>query len=371
MHDARTVLGGDVVARDDAEGLVVGDLPVSVGIRLDGLHPGQELLVAHAHELRTGVLAHDLERDELVAGLVCVEGDALGLLVEVRVEQGLGQHGGHLLSRVGVVAPHGHVVDLRADAERGVRRQGPGGRGPCQEAGRSPTLHLGLGVEDAELPDDGRVLHVAVASGLVQLVRREAGSGGRRVGLDGVSLVEQALFVELLEQPPQRLDVFVVVGDVGVVHVDPVTHLSRQALPHAGVLHDGFAAGAVVGLYRNRLSDVLLGDSELLLHAQLHGESVGVPSGLAVHEISLLGLVSAEDILDRAGHDVVDARHAVGRRGALVEYEGGMALAGRDTLVERVVRIPLAEHVGGDAGQVEAFILLEFHIRKSGFVADF
>ena len=37
-----------------------------------------------------------------------------------------------------------------------------------------------------------------------------------------------------------------------------------------------------------------------------------VPSGLAVNEVTLLRLVTAEDILDRAGHDVMDARRAVG-----------------------------------------------------------
>ncbi len=53
-----------------------------------------------------------------------------------------------------------------------------------------------------ELRHHGRVLHVVVGAGLVQLVRRKAGAGRRRVRLNGVAFVEQALVVELFEQVP-------------------------------------------------------------------------------------------------------------------------------------------------------------------------
>ena len=71
-------------------------------------------------------------------------------------------------------------------------------------------------------------------------------------------------------------------------------------------------ARAVVLLDGDLLADVLLGDAEFLLDAQLYGQSVGVPSRLAVYQIALLRLVAADDVLDRAGHDMVNARHAVG-----------------------------------------------------------
>ena len=364
MHDTRTVLHGDVVAQNDAERLLRGVVPHSLGVRLDGLDPRQQLFVLHAFQLGTLVFARDFERNELVARLVCVEREPFGLLVEMGVEQRLGQHDGHLLARVGVPRAHGHVIEFRTHAEGRVRRQGPRRGGPGEEVGRAPALHSGLGVLDAELSHHGGVLHVAVASRLVQLVGREPRAGGRRIGLDGVALVEQPLVEELLEQPPQRLDVLVVVGDVGIVHIDPVAHLARELLPHARELHHRLAAGAVVLLDRDRLADILLRDAELLLHAQLHGQPVGVPTRLAVHQVALLGLVAAEDVLDRAGHDVMDARLAVGRRGTLVEYERRTALAGRDAFVECVAGVPLAQDIGGQTGQVEPFVLLELHIGK-------
>ena len=362
VDDTRTVFGGYVVTRNHAEGLGRGVVPGALLVHLDGLHPREQLLVLHAVQLRTLVLAHHLEGDELVARLVGVERQPLGLAVEVGVEQRLGQHDGLLLTGIGVVGAHGHVVDFRTHAEGRVRGQRPGCGGPCQEVGRAPARHLGFGVADAELRHDGGILHVAVAARLVQLVGREARSGGRRVGLDGVALVEQPLLVELLQKPPQRLDVLVVVGDVGVVHVDPVAHLAGELLPHALELHHRLAAGAVVLLDGNLLADVLLGDAELLLDTQLDGESVGIPARLAVDQIALLGLIAAEYVLDGTGHDVVDAGHAVGRGGTLVEDEGRMSLTRGDAFVEGVVGVPLREHVGGQTRQVEAFILLEFHM---------
>ncbi len=361
VDDTRTVLGRHVVARDDAESLIGGVAPLAALVRLDGLDPRQQLLVGHAHELRALVAAHHLVGHQFVSRLVGVEREPLGLLVEVGVEQRLGHHDRGLLACVGVVGAHGRVVDLRTHAQRRVRGERPRRGGPRQKRGGAPALHLGLGREDAELRHDGRVLHVAVAARLVQLVRREARAGGRRVGLDGVALVEQPLVEELLEQPPERLDVFVVVGDVGVLHVDPVAHLARELLPHARELHDGLAAGAVVLLDRDRAADVLLGDAQLLLHAQLDGQAVGVPARLAVDQIALLGLVAAEDVLDRAGHDVVDARHAVGRRGPFVEDERGVTLARGDALAEGVAGVPFGEDLGGDARQIESFVLLELH----------
>ena len=100
------------------------------------------------------------------------------------------------------------------------------------------------------------------------------------------------------------------------------------------------------------------------LTAQLDGQAVGVPSRLAVHQIALLRLVAADDVLDRARHDVMDARQSVGRGRPLVKDECRMPLARRNALVEGVFRIPLCQHVGRQLRQIESFVLLELHISK-------
>ena len=344
MHDTRTVGRGHVVAHDHAEG--IAHRP----------HPREQLLVADALEL--GSLVNtilDLER-------------SLHLLGEVGRHQLARQNDGLRLVGIGVAALDAHIVDRGAYGQRRIRRQRPRRRRPGQEVELAldalEKAFAAFVAHHAELRRAGRVLHVAVAARLVQLVGRETRTRRRRVGLDGVALVEQPLVEELFEQPPQRLDILVVVGDVGIIHVDPVAHAARQVLPHSRELHDRLAAGAVVLLDRNLRPDILLRDAELLLHAQLDGQAVGVPSRLAVHQIALLRLVAADDVLDRARHDVMDARQSVGRGRPLVKDECRMPLARRNALVEGVFRIPLCQHVGRQLRQIESFVLLELHISK-------
>ena len=344
VHDARTVRCGHVVAHDHAE---------RVARRL---YPGDQLLVTDP--LQFG--PHPAFARDLVA--------SLNLLGEVRCDEVLGEDDRLGFVGIGVAAFDLHVFDRGAYGQRGVRRQGPRRGRPRQEIERpfgvAEELFAFRVADDPELRRARRVLHVAVAARLVQLVRRKPRARSRRVGLDRIALIEQPLVEKLFEQPPQGLDVFVVVGDVRIVHVDPVPHLAGQVFPCPRELHDGLAAGAVVLLDRNLRPDILLRDAELLLHAQLDGQAVGVPSRLAVHQIALLRLVAADDVLDRACHDVMDARQSVGRGRPLVKDECRMPLARRNALVEGVFRIPLCQHVGRQLRQIESFVLLELHISK-------
>jgi hypothetical protein len=112
-----------------------------------------------------------------------------------------------------------------------------------------------------------------------------------------------------------------------LLQVQPEADAAREVVPHIGIAHHGLLAGRVVLLNGDLFPDVLLGDAELLLHAQLDGQAVGVPPGLAVHAVPFLGLVAAEDVLDGAGHHVVDAGQAIGAGRPLVEHEGRRILS--------------------------------------------
>ena len=210
---------------------------------------------------------------------------------------------------IGILAFHGHVVDLRSDAKCRVARQRPR-RGRPGEHKDLKVLKI-LQVLQEELRRARRVLHVAVAAGLVELVRREARAGSGRVGLDSITLVQIALLVELLEQVPQCLDVLVVVGDVRVVQVHPVAHLLGERSPLLGVFHHLAAALRVIFVHADFLADVLLGDAKFLLHTQLYRQTMRVPSCLAAHLKALHGLESTESVFDGAGQHMMDARHAV------------------------------------------------------------
>ena len=241
---------------------------------------------------------------------------------------------------VGVRGAHQDVLDAGAYAEGGVRGQGPGGGGPGDEIEGIPSGFLeerlgSLVADDLELGHGRGVLHVAVAAGLVELMGAQAGACGGRIGLDRIALVQQTFLIYLLEEIPEGLDVAVVVGDVGIVGVHPVADALGQVDPLLGIFHDLAAADRVVLRHGYLLSDVVLGNAQGLLHSQLHGQTVGVPSGLAAHVVAGLSLVAADHVLDGAGHHMVYAR------------------------VKHVLLLPTLQHLGGETCQVQSFILFE------------
>jgi hypothetical protein len=243
------------------------------------------------------------------------------------------------------------IGELRRHGEADVGQRRPGSGGPGDE--REIRTHLeraaaggrdGLAGEGREQRPDRRVLGVAVV--LRHLVAGKGGAAACAVGLDLVALDQEPLAPELGQRPPDRLDIGVAVGVIGMIEVDPVADAlgHRPPLPLVGV--DALEAGAIelgdaVGL------DLPLAaaEAQALLDLDLDRQAVGVPAGLAQHAVAALGAVAREQVLDHAGHDVPDVGHVVGGRRALEEDEvaarGGPGLR----LLEDSPGAPLGEHL--------------------------
>ena len=130
-----------------------------------------------------------------------------------------------------------------------------------------------------------------------------------------------------------------------MLKVHPVAHLIGEVGPFFGVLHHLFTACGVVLINADLLAYVLLGDAQFLLNTELNGQTMGVPSRLALYLVALHRLVSAERVLDSTCQHVVYARHAVGRRGTLKEQERCMSLTDGYTLMEEIFLLPLTQHL--------------------------
>ena len=359
MHDPGTVLGGHIVT---------GDHPERIAHRFD---PRNQRLVLDPGQLFAEEFARHPVRNVLPVAVVAVQIEFLVLFRKIVVKQVTGQHHCNGLPRIRIVGPHPYVMDTGTDSQRGIRRQRPrcGRPGHEIEVALHPVEQLFalIVANHFELCGASGILHIAVTPRLVQLVVAEARPGRRRIGLDRIAFVEQSFFIKLAQQVPQRLDVFVVVGDIGILHVDPVPHLAREALPLVGIGHHLAAAGIVVLFDRDFRPDILFGDSEFLLDAQFHGQAVGIPASLAVHKETALRLVTADNILDRAGHHVVDARTAVGRGRPLVKHERGVSLARGYAFAERILSVPLFQNLLCDPGQVQPLVLVEFRTAHNYF----
>ena len=135
-----------------------------------------------------------------------------------------------------------------------------------------------------------------------------------------------------------------------MIHIHPVTHLLREVTPLGGVHHHVLTTLAVIVFYRDIflgffIVDICLGNTQVFLHTQLDRQSVGIPSGLSVHLITLHGLIAVESIFDGTRQHVVNTGVTVSRWRSLIEYELGASFALGYRTVEQIFLIPLLENL--------------------------
>ncbi len=342
MHDTSTIFCCHIVAEDDTESLALHlhELVATILggehlLRMSGsilchklrsevidllarFHPRHQLLVVHAFELGTLHAVNDAPRALLLLLVEWQEVALLALLVslQVSIDTALRHNQSHWLAIVEIISLDGNIVNLRTHTESHVGWQCPRCGSPSDEIRFAPLGPLSLRILDQELCCGGEVLHVAITTRLVQLVRAQACTCAWRIWLDGIALVKQALVVELLEEPPQSLDVLVVVSDIRMVEVNEVTHLLGQLAPLGSKLHHILTTLVVVVLCRDILLrslvvNILLGNTQFFLDTEFNRKSVSIPSSLAVNLESLHSLVSVECILDTTSQHVVNTRVAV------------------------------------------------------------
>ena len=204
---------------------------------------------------------------------------------------------------------------------------------------------LGSILLEAKLSHHGQILHLTVRTGLVKLVRAQSRSSRRGIGLNRESFVEQSFVVQSLQQIPHGFDVFVVIGHVRAIQIDPIPHQPRQFLPFPGELHHIFPAMPVKVRDGNSLANILPSDAQFLLHLQFHRQAMGVPSAFAIHPVTLHGPIPTQQILDGPGHHMMNPGDTVGRRRSLVEDFGWPTIL-RHRLFKNLVGFPKCGYLG-------------------------
>ena len=139
-----------------------------------------------------------------------------------------------------------------------------------------------------------------------------------------------------------------------MIEVEPEAETFAHLAPLVDVLvHRRLAARVELG--DAVLLDLLLAaDLQGALDLELDGESVRVPSGLARHRESGHLLVAREDVLVRAGEDVVQAGQPVGRRRSLVEHVRGRVATHRQAALEDAGALPELEDLELRLGKTRA-----------------
>ncbi len=334
MYDARAVCHGDIVVGIDKESFLVLLRHRVCGTLI-------ERLIFPVFEIFSFVALQDL-----------VSGFALRILLLVfrqRPENGICKRRGNIIG-IAVDALYLHILVVRVDAERDIGRKRPRRCGPCQEICILP-LRL-------EADDGGAVLDLLVA--LCYLMGGEGRSAGRAVRNDLESLIKKPLLPDLLQCPPLGLNIVIIIGDIGVLHVGPEANLIGELLPHPLVFPHGLLALLDEGFDPVLLDLILSLDSDLLLDLELDRQTVGVPSGLSGHLLTLHGVVAGDHVLDDTCLDVADVGLAVGSRRSIIEHVNRMTFILLDTLLKDPVVVPELDGV--------LFPLNEIQVRVDFFI---
>ena len=236
-----------------------------------------------------------------------------------------------------------------------VRRERPRRRRPHDK--RRTDERRVVRSDDREPDEDARVGDRLVALG--HLCVREGGAAPRAVRRDLVVLDQEPAEVELLQRPPDRLDVRGVHRPVRLIGVDPEADPLGESLERADVPLDGLAAEPVELGDTERLDVLLPGRADLLLDLDLDRQAVAIPSALPFHVVARHRLESREHVLEGARLDVMDAGLGIRGRRALVEDPPRRAFPGDERAMEDVGLLPEGEDVLLEVG--------EAHLRVHGF----
>ena len=183
------------------------------------------------------------------------------------------------------------IVFVGIHAERDVRRQRPGSGRPRENVQVILTLYL-------KARNYRVFLYRLVA--LRNLVRGQRRAATGAIGNYLVTLIEKPLLVHLLERPPLGLYILVIVGDVGVVHIDPVADAVAHLFPLALVLPYRLLTLLDERLYAVALYLGLAVYAERLFDLEFDGQTVRIPAGLSQYVIALHCAVTGDYVLHYA-----------------------------------------------------------------------
>src|SRR5690606_1507531 len=187
----------------------------------------------------------------------------------------------------------------------------------------------------------------------------------RAVGHHRARAVAQPPAGDLLQAPPDRLDVRGVVRAVRTGVVEPVADPRGEAFPLLRVGEHALPAHLVEPRDPHPLDLRLPRDAETFLRLDLHGEPVGVPPRDPRHVAPLHRVEAGHRVLDGAREDVVDPGASVRGRRPLVEDEGVAFLVLLQAALEGVLLLPALLHRGLELADRSRQLWISAHVFDS------
>ena len=315
VDDAGAVFGGDIVGRNDAEGVLFFQLGK---IR-------KQRLIAPADQL---------------PALVALDNCAGVGLGKIRGEPSLG----HDVVGAVLMVSDLDVVDVRANRQGQIAGQGPRRGGPGDK--RGALLPVGRKADG-----DRRILDIFVIEVGLKVRQNRPQTGRERHDL--IALVDEVLVPHLPERPPYRFHEGQVHGPVVVTEIDPATGPTHGLFPLLGIAQHNLAALGVEVGQPKALDLALAVQVQGLLNFHFDRQAVAVPAKATVHIAATHGPEARNDIFDRSGQQMAVVRQAGGERRAVVKNERLPVPSFFQRLFKNLVVVPELQDFQLDLGELD------------------
>ena len=299
VDDARAFVGRHKICSDDAEGTC---FPLEVR---------KHRLIPLPHEF--------LRRERFADDLVVSPGE----------------YPLHALLRDDVVIPlalHAHVLRPWLHGEELVPGECPRRRRPCEE------IHP-LPLKGEELHHHTEIRHFLISLRHLEITERSHAPWADVHWF--MPFLNEFLFPELFEDPPDGFHVIGVHRPVVPVHVDPPSHALDRRPPFIRVPLHRRAAESIELRDAHRLDVLLPLDAMFLLDFVLDGEAVAIPPEAPLDMLSAHRLVARNHVLDGSREEVAVVGEACGERRAVIEAEYRTSTACADAPTEDVFLLPI------------------------------
>src|SRR5215212_2508468 len=168
--------------------------------------------------------------------------------------------------------------------------------------------------------------------------QRRAAAGTVRHNL--IALVEQIFIPEVFQNPPDRLDVVVGIGHIGILEIHPERNTIGEPLPILNISKYRLFTKFVELIDAVLFDLMLVVDPKLFLYFDLDRQAVCVPAAAARDMKAAHDLVTREHILESARQHMMHAWFSIRSRRSFIKNIFGSALALLNRLPEDLGLFP-------------------------------
>ena len=194
---------------------------------------------------------------------------------------------------------------------------------------------------------------------------RQTGTGSRRIRLYRVAFIQQAFIIKLLQKPPKCFYVFIVISNIGIIHIDKVSHLFRKFTPLFSEHHHVLTTSSIIFFrrdvfLRSLIVDIFLSNTKFLFHTKFYRQSMCIPARFSMNLIATHRFITIKRILDGTCQHMMNTGMTICRRRTFKENKLRTSFTFIYRFMEHIILFPCCQYILVGLTQIQTFVLGKF-----------